>query len=459
MTSVSSITAIVLLDLAVMTALGAALANLAGRWGQPAVIGEIVAGIALGPTLLGLLPGHLPLRLFPLYGRPFLTVLADVGLVLFMFGVGLELDPGLIRRTGTSALAVSLGSTLLPLALGITLALALYPWNSGGAHHHTRLLPFALFLGVAMSITAFPVLARILTGLRMHGRGVGAFVMTCAALADLGAWCLLAIVVALTRGTKWSGLVLTLAGMLLFLVVLAFVIRPLLRVVLRHRLVRDQHQAPLIVLLICLLLAAWVTTRLGFQPIFGAFAFGAAVPRDALEETVPEAPVIVDQMSQLLVPVFFITTGLSVNISGLGTRGLVEAGLVLTVACLGKFAGAAGAARTCRMEPRKAAAVGVLMNSRGLTELIAINIGVSLGVLDKTLAAALILMAIITTVVTPPLFRVLHSENLGDTPAARPMPADQALEYAASKPGTGGHAVSEHARSERSGPGNRTSDI
>jgi Kef-type K+ transport system membrane component KefB len=453
MTGVSSITAIVLLDLAVMTALGTALANLAGRWGQPAVVGEIVAGIALGPTLLGLFPGNLPLRLFPLDGRPFLTVLADLGLVLFMFGVGLELDPGLIRRTGSSALAVSLGSTLLPLALGVTLALALYPWNSGGAHHHTRLFPFALFLGVAMSITAFPVLARILTGLRMHRRGIGAFVMSCAALADLAAWCLLAIVVALTRRAGWSSMVLTLGGMVVFLAVLAFVIRPVLRIVLCHRLVRAQHRASLIVLLIFLLLAAWVTTRLGFQPIFGAFAFGAAVPRDALKETAPEAPMVVDQMSQLLVPVFFITTGLSVDISGLGTRGLIEAGLVLTVACLGKFAGAAGAARTCRMEVRKAAAVGVLMNSRGLTELVAIDIGVSLGVLDKTLAAALILMAIITTIATPPLFRVIHSENPEDAAAARPRPAvagDQAFGHVAWQRGTmtTGQAASEYARDD-----------
>jgi len=444
MSSVDSITAIILLDLAVMTALGSVLASLAGRWGQPAVIGEIVAGIALGPTVLGLLPGNLPQRLFPLYGRPFLSVLANVGLVLFMFGVGLQLDPGLIRRTGSSALAVSLGSTLLPFASGVALAFALYPWNSG-SHHHIRLLPFTLFLGVAMSITAFPVLARILTGLRMHGKGVGAFVMTCAAMADLVAWSLLAIVVALTRRTGWSDMAMTLGGMVLFLAVLAFVVRPLLRVVLGSRLVHKQHQAPLIVLLICLLVAAWITTRLGFEPIFGAFAFGVAVPRGPLEETVPEAPVVVEQMSQLLVPVFFITTGLSVDISRLGTRGLLEAVLVLTVACLSKFAGAAGTARTCGMDKRKAAAVGVLMNSRGLTELVAINIGVSLGVLNGTLAAALILMAIVTTVATTPLFRILQGGKPED--ADRSMPATSvglALEHATQAAGMTEHERDEH---------------
>jgi Kef-type K+ transport system membrane component KefB len=419
MRSTDGITAIVLLDLAAMTAVGTVLAGLAKRWGQPAVIGEIVAGIILGPTLLGLLPGHLPQHLFPPGGRPFLTVLANVGLVLFMFGVGLELDLGTIRRSGSSALAVSLVSTLVPLGLGIGLAFAFYPWNRGDPQHPTRLLPFALFLGVAMSITALPVLARILTSLKVHDRGIGAFALTCAAASDLMAWSMLAIVVALTKGGGWAHVTWALGGIVAFSAALIVGVRPLLRATLRWSPIRRHHGAPLVVLLIFLLLSAWATTKLGYHAIFGAFAFGLAVPRDALREAVPEAPILVEQMSRLLVPIFFITTGLTINIADLGVRGLAEAGLVLAAACLGKFAGAVGAARAYRMRGREAASVGVLMNSRGLTELVVINIGLSLGVLTGTLAAALVVMALVTTVATTPLFRRLTDEDLEDIKAPR----------------------------------------
>jgi Kef-type K+ transport system membrane component KefB len=439
-----------MLDLAAMTAAGSVLSGLARRWGQPAVIGEIVAGILLGPTLLGLLPGHLPQHLFPPGGRPFLTVLANVGLVLFMFGVGLELDIGTLKSSGSSALAVSAVSTLVPLGLGIGLGFVFYPWNRGSAHHPIHLLPFALFVGVAMSITALPVLARILTSLRIHDHGVGAFALTCAAASDLMAWSMLAIVVALTRGGGWTHVGWALAGITAFAAALVMVVRPLLRVLLRWAPVRDHHGAPLLVLLVCLLLSAWATTRLGYHVIFGAFAFGLSVPREELRRAVPEAPLLVEQMSRLLVPIFFIITGLSVNIAELGGRGLIEAGLVLAAACLGKFAGAAGAARAYRIRGRKAATVGVLMNSRGLTELVVINIGISLGVLPPTLAAALVLMAIVTTVATTPLFKWLHDEKLEDVEAASSSAAARpgAAPYpAASVPGApvvpaGGRAVS-----------------
>jgi Kef-type K+ transport system membrane component KefB len=453
MTGTDAVTAIVLLDLAAMTAAGSLLAGLARRWGQPAVIGEIVAGIMLGPTMLGLLPGHLSQHLFPPGGRPFLTVLANVGLMLFMFGVGMELDVGTLKRSGSSAIAVSVVSTLVPLALGVGLAVAFYPWNRGGAHHSIHLLPFALFIGVAMSVTALPVLARILTGFRIHDHGVGAFALSCAAASDLIAWSMLAIVVALARGGGWTHVGWALAGIAAFAVALVVLVRPLLRVVLRWAPVRDRHGAPLLVLLICLLLSAWATTRLGFHVIFGAFAFGLSVPREELRRAVPEAPILVEQMSRLLVPIFFVTTGLSVDIADLGVRGLIEAALVLTAACLGKFAGAAGAARAYRIRGRKAATVGVLMNSRGLTELVVINIGLSLGVLTGSLASALVLMAVVTTMATTPLFRWLHDEKLENVEPATPAvaPAAPALENLVEEPHSSEEAVeSRPARISRS---------
>jgi Kef-type K+ transport system membrane component KefB len=264
-----------------------------------------------------------------------------------------------------------------------------------------------------MSITAFPVLARILTGLKLNRSGLGAFVMACAALADVIAWALLAVVVALVGDGGWSQMAGKLGGMVLFGAVLTTVVRPLLRWVLRSSLVRRHDgSAPLLVLVVGLLLSSWVTAKLGFHPIFGAFLFGAITPRDAVDEVAAETPILIEQSSQLLVPVFFITTGLSINISALGGRGYLEVVLVLLVACFGKFVGAALPARACGMDIRRSAATGVLMNSRGLTELVVLQVGLSLGVLDARLASAMIVMAVVTTVIASPIFRRLYDRRL-----------------------------------------------
>ncbi|WP_433889035.1 cation:proton antiporter [Streptomyces sp. CA-111067] len=413
MANADAITASVILGFATMTAVGGLLAGVAVRWRQPAVIGEIIAGILLGPTLLGLFPGNPTEVLFPLDARPFLSVLANVGLVLFMFGVGFELDLRNFRQIARPAVSVSAGSILLPLVLGAGLGVLVYPWHKGDLKHSVGVLPFALFLGVAMSITAFPVLARILTGLKLHGSGLGAFVMACAALADVIAWALLAVVVALVGDGGWTRMAGKLGGMVLFGAALTIGVRPLLRWVLRLPAVRRHDgSAPLLILVVGLLLSSWVTARLGFHPIFGAFLFGAITPRDAVDEVAAETPILIEQTSQLLVPVFFITTGLSTDISALGGRGYLEVLFVLLVACAGKFAGAALAARACGMDARRSAATGVLMNSRGLTELVVLQVGLSLGVLDSRLASAMIVMAVVTTVIASPIFRGLYDRRL-----------------------------------------------
>src|SRR5215469_9387075 len=226
MSNPTAVTTIVLLDLAVIIAAGSLLARVVARYGQPPVIGEIIAGILLGPTLLGRLPGHLSTRLFPLEARPFLTVLADVGLVLFMFTVGFELDRGHMRRFRSATAIVSLSSVALPFLLGGGLALMLYPAHRLVQGQVIGKLPFVLFLGVALSITAFPVLARILTGLKMHQSPLGTFVMTCAGGADVAAWAILAVVVAVAAGGDQIHTWLRLGAMMLFIAVLAFGIRP-----------------------------------------------------------------------------------------------------------------------------------------------------------------------------------------------------------------------------------------
>lgn len=407
--SPTAMTTIVLLDLAVIIAAGSLLAKVVARYGQPAVVGEIIAGILLGPTLLGRLPGHLTTHLFPVEARPFLTVLADVGLVLFMFTVGFELDRGIVRRFRSATAMVSLSSVALPFLLGGGLALLLYPANRVVHGHVIGKLPFVLFLGVAMSITAFPVLARILVGLKLHHSPLGSFVMTCAAGADVTAWAILAVVVAVVGGGGQVRTYLRLAELILFIAVLAVGIRPPLKGALTRLAAKGaSSRLPLFFIIVGLLLSACVTTWLGYHPIFGAFIFGALMPKESILKVDPEIPRMLEHASQFFVPVFFVTIGLSVNLSGLSASGYLLTLLVIVVASVGKFVGAGGSALLCGFDRRRAAAIGVLMNSRGLTELVVIQVGVSLGILSEQLSSMLIMMAIVTTVAATPLFKWLY---------------------------------------------------
>jgi Kef-type K+ transport system membrane component KefB len=338
--SSTATTAIVLLDLAVIIATGSVLAKVVARCGQPAVVGEIIAGIVLGPTLLGRLPGHLTTHLFPVEARPFLNVLADVGLVLFMFTVGFELDRGIVRRFRSAAAMVSLSSVALPFVLGGGLAFLLYPANRVVHGHAIGQLPFVLFLGAAMSITAFPVLARILTGLKLHRSPLGSFVMTCAAGADVTAWAILAVVVAVVGGGGQIHTYLRLAELILFIVVVAVGIRPPFKATLARLAAKGEHsRMPLVFVIVGLLLSACVTTWLGYHPIFGAFIFGALMPKELILKVDPEIPRVLEQASQFFVPVFFVTIGLSVNLTGLSASGsmLIMMAIVTTVAATPLF--------------------------------------------------------------------------------------------------------------------------
>ena len=407
MASAGTTTSIILLDLAVITVVGGLLAALAVRLRQPAVIGEIVAGILLGPTLLGALPGHLTTTLFPVADRPVLTALADVGLVLFMFGVGYEVDFGSLRGAKRSVISTALAGVLLPFGLGVAVALLLY----GEDGHGVDRLSFVLFLGVALAITAFPVLARIIGACNLTGTPFGAFMMSCAAGADVVAWAMLAFVTALITGHGLGNGLLHCALLLGYVLVLVLLVRPLLRWAMGlDRLRRHGIGAAFPIAVVGLFLSSWVTDRLGFQPIFGAFAFGAIFPRDVVRQVAPALPRLVARASLLLMPVFFVVAGLGADISGLSGRAWLDCLLVLVVASAGKFAGAASAARLTGSTPRRSAAIGVLMNCRGLTELVVIQVGVTLGVLDQQLTSIMIVMAVVTTVAATPLFRKLYHE-------------------------------------------------
>lgn len=395
-----------LLALAVILTVAFVLARLAQRVRQPAVMGEIIGGILLGPSLLSLFPGELETRLVPPATLPYLQLLSQLGLVLFMFGVGYQFDIGHLRTPTAKrqVAAVSLSSVALPFALGAGLAYGLYPWLSKSELKTDGPLGPALFLGAAMSITAFPVLARILAERGLYKDPLGSISLACAAVQDFLAWCILAAVVVVVRASgPWPLARMALESALL-LAALVLLVRPGLAWLLDPaRPWAGGTALTHAVLVVGVLLTAVATDAIGLHAVFGAFAFGAVVPRARIDETAPQVPERIEQTSLLLLPVFFTVTGMSVDVSGLGGRGLIMTAVVLVAACAGKFTGAFGAARLTGATPREATALGVLLNARGLTELVILNVGLGLGVIDTRLFTAMVLMAVITTLMTGPL--------------------------------------------------------
>jgi Kef-type K+ transport system membrane component KefB len=412
-----SVVGVVLADLALVLVTAFVFVKLAARLRQPAVMGEIIAGIALGPSFLGLLPGHLTDVLFPADARPYLQVLSQLGLVLFMFGIGYQLNFAEMSGAGRKVTAVSIGSVALPFALGTGLAIVLYPWFDRSQLRTGGVIGSALFLGAAMSITAFPVLARIIAERGMRSSRLGTLALASAAIQDLIAWCVLAVVVAIVTVSGPWPLGRIVIGSVAFIVGLRYVVRPCLSWLLAPaRKWAGNGLAIHAVLISGLLVSAWITNEIGLHVVFGAFLFGAIVPRRHIDATAPEIPDRIEQTSLLLLPVFFTVTGLSVNFGGLGMRGLIMVLAVIVVACVGKFAGAAGAARLAGMAGHRSVALGILLNARGLTELIILNVGLSLHALDSRLFTAMVIMALVTTLITGPLLsRLLARPHHEDT--------------------------------------------
>ncbi|MEJ3657677.1 cation:proton antiporter [Actinomycetes bacterium KLBMP 9759] len=406
--------AFVLLDVAVVVIAARLMGRLFRRMGQPAVIGEIVAGIALGPTLLGAFPGDLDQVLFPPDVRPYLSVISQLGLALFMFIVGLEVDLSLIRGRQKAAGAVAAGSMVLPFALGSGVALVVYPFHSEVDGRQIPMLAFVLFIGVAMSITALPVLARILTERRMTRTPTGVLALACAAIDDVLGWSLLAIVVAVAAGGSAGGAGAIMGMTLLFALFMFFVVRPLLgKLVGWHRRAGRLTPDILAIVLAGLLLSAFATELIGVHAIFGAFVFGAVMPRKEAAALTHEILERLEQVSlSLLLPVFFVVAGLQVDIGAVGLSGIWEIALILVAAIGGKVIGAAAAARAQRMPQRQQLALGVLMNTRGLTELVILQVGVQLGVLDQSMFTLMVIMALVTTMMTGPLMKRVYPDRV-----------------------------------------------
>ncbi|HEY9657538.1 MAG TPA: cation:proton antiporter, partial [Allocoleopsis sp.] len=386
------------------------LVGLGFRWlRQPLVIGEIVAGIMLGPSLFGLIAPHWAATIFTPETIPFLNILSQVGLIFFMFLIGLELNPKYLRGNLETAILTSHVSIVVPFSLGTLLALLLYPLVSNASVSFTA---FSLFLGAAMSITAFPVLARILTENNLQSTRLGTLALTCAAVDDVTAWCLLAVAIAVTRTNSMVAALPTLFESVIYIGFMLTVGRWFLTRLARHY---DRtgklSQFLLAGIYMGVVASALITELIGIHLIFGAFLLGAAMPKhEGLTRELAEKTE--DFVLTFLLPVFFAYSGLRTQIGLLNSSELwLLCGAVLTVAIGGKFFGTYAAARVCGMRRRDASALGWLMNTRGLTELIVLNIGLSFGVISPLLFTMLVIMALVTTFMTSPLLEWTYSKK------------------------------------------------
>jgi Kef-type K+ transport system membrane component KefB len=406
----------VLATLAAVIGLGFALSRLLRHLGQPPVIGEVLAGILLGPSLLGALSPDAMHLLIPAPAddpkgqvTAALRAVAQLGVVLYMFLVGLELNGAKLRHHAHAAVAISHASIVAPFVLGLFLALPLYPRLS---HDGVPFVSFALFMGVALSVTAFPVLARILADRGLDRTPAGVVALGCAAADDVTAWCLLALVVGVARAEVGAA-VGVIAGAAAFIAVMFLVVGPLARWACRKL---DAHDAlppaAVPVVFVAVLLSALATEAIGIHAVFGAFLLGAVVPHDS-RVAVAITRALKDVVTVLLLPAFFALAGLRTELGLLDSWASWGMCLgVIAVATLGKFGGTYLAAAFTGYDPRTAAALGAMMNTRGLMGLIVLDIGLGMGVIAPTLFAMMVLMALATTLATSPaLARLLPTAN------------------------------------------------
>ncbi len=374
--------------------------------GQPAVIGEIVAGIVLGPSVLGNYFPEFSAFLFPASSLGNLGVMSQVGLILFMFVVGMELDLKLLKNQAHEAVVISHASIIFPFALGMGLAYFIYEQT---APSQVSFLSYALFIGISMSITAFPVLARIVQERGITKTRLGSIVITCAAADDITAWCLLAAVIAVVKAGSLASAGFTIVIAVVYVFLMLRFVRPFLQRIGELHATKERLSKPVVGLFfITLLVSSWATEVIGIHALFGAFMAGVIMPanvnfRNIFIEKVEDVALV------LLLPLFFVFTGLRTQIGLLNEPGLWQLCLiVILVAVTGKFVGSALSARFVGQSWYDSLTIGALMNTRGLMELVALNIGYDLGVLSPEMFAILVLMALVTTFMTGPLLDLFN---------------------------------------------------
>jgi Kef-type K+ transport system membrane component KefB len=399
-----------LLQIIIIIAATQLLGSVFKKIGQPAVIGETVAGILLGPSLLGLISPSVFHFIFPVESLPTLRFLSQIGLILFMFIVGMELDKQLLRKQAFEALIISHASILIPFSLGIGLSMYLYNAYAGV---QTHFYSFALFMGIAMSITAFPVLARIIRDRKLTETKLGILAITCAASDDVTAWCLLALLIAFIRsGSGMNGLVVV--GMvILYAFVMLVPVRMLLK---KIQLAYDHgkigYNTLMSIMFILLLSSAYCTELIGIHSLFGAFLAGIVIPKnDAMQKKIIDR--ISDVSIVMLLPLFFVYTGLRTQAGILNSGALwFSLALILICAVTGKLGGSALIARALGQTWKDSLSIGALMNTRGLMELIVLNIGYDMGILSTEIFSMMVLMALLTTMMTSPILNWIERRSI-----------------------------------------------
>ena len=374
--------------------------------GQPSVIGEMIAGIVLGPSLVGMYFPEFFQNLFPAASLANLKFLSQIGLILFMFVIGMELDLKALKNKANDAVVISHVSIIFPFSLGVGLAYFIYHQFAPAG---VEFASFALFLGIAMSITAFPVLARIVQERGIHKTKLGTIVITCAAADDITAWCILATVIAIVKAGSFVSSLYVIGMAIAYVFLMLKVVRPFLDRVGELKNSRQSLSKPVVaIFLLTLIISAYTTEIIGVHALFGAFMAGAIMPDNAkfrgiIIEKVEDVSVI------LLLPLFFVFTGLRTQIGLLNDLYLWQmTGLIIVVAVVGKFLGSALASKFVGQNWRDSLTIGALMNTRGLMELIVLNIGLDLGVLTTEVFTMMVIMALVTTFMTGPALDLIN---------------------------------------------------